>query len=212
MFEAKSKNFFFNEFNQLIPVERDSRRKIFEYNNLTDSQIEECLVILETIDTMRNKCEGFLLLDLEELKNWLQPDIIQLNNLSLLVGHQLKIPASYYIDTLDSILEFIKNNENMHIGLVDREIHSLIGDLFFCCNLNGPAFIGKQNKDNTLGIFENTISVAIYYKIEELWMTIPRLKRNKNYVIQQILSVANNLGHNDGEYNGPKISQDSLQT
>lgn len=196
LYEAGSECYFYNDFNHMLPVSQEKRRKLFESASLSPEKISEILTALETIDTLKKDCECYFLIDLEVLHQWLHRGDIKTNILSLFAKEAVCVPNTIYAEGVMEFLEHAAYQKHIHIGLVDREMHEEFGELSICSGGKDiHTFITTYNTERTiaLSIQEYTVAIALHHKMEIIWRSVPYLMKEKEYVVDYIKREINEM-------------------
>lgn len=189
IYEADSTCYFYDDFNHMLPISEEKRRKIFESAGLETAEIEKVVTVLKTIDSLKENCECYFLIDTEILYQWLCQDVIKANILSLFANKTLYVPGALYMEAVLDFLDSLLLYDNFHIGLIDREIHNDLGQLSFCSGgKNIHTFVTTYDTEHTISleISEYTVATALYQKMEAVWQATPYLRKDKEYVVDYI--------------------------
>ncbi len=189
LYEMDSNCYFYNDFNHMLPFGREKRRVLFAGSGMDEAKTEHLLTVLETIDSLKENCECYFIIDMEVLRQWIQKEVIKTNILSLFAGQPVYVPRHFYMDAVMGFLDHLLIHDNQHVCIVDKEAHEEMGNL---CILSGGrnihTFVSAYDTERTvaLGISEYTVATALCQKLESIWMSTPYMMKNKEYVVDYI--------------------------
>ncbi len=187
--EKNTDAYLVNEFDQFLPVHRETRKKFFEQLGLNKQKTKELIERLEKLDDLKNTCECFYLIDLELLDWYSQQESAPNSFLSLLAGEKITVENSLIRKNILEFMEAASSNERIHLGIIGGKYQEELGKLGICCERRGiRAIIHTYGLDEVcaLGISEYAIALSLSREMEDVWRAIPAILKDKEYVIEEI--------------------------
>ncbi len=189
VFGRNSEFYLYNEFDQFLPDHGERRERFLEKIGLNKEKIKVLSTALNGLDDLKDPCESYYLIDLDQLNWYLQQEQVLNNFLSLIAGEKIYVEQSVVRENILDFLESASKNEHIHFAVLGQKYQEEWGKLAVCCERRGiRSLIHAYGIDEVcaLGITEYTIALSLSREIEDVWRTTPAILREKEYVIDEI--------------------------
>lgn len=199
--QTEENSYFITTPPSLTIMSRKLLQKILADNNFNDELINSFLSSHATLQELFNanssKKYYRYIYDINKLEEALAADEIVFNELSILTGTQIIISREVLCQSIQEMITYTNKVRNLEIAL-----------------LEGPPVSGMKNinlwvKENTISVSSSTLqhndspfSLATqeltavnpcYHHFNQLWNSIPQIKRDKNWIKQKLYHMISSL-------------------
>ena len=171
------------------PLSEHIVKEILQFNNISSEVIDKVTELYHIISTLFVASKTRYFINIDKLDRILRQDgAIILDSFSFIMGRVISVPRALFIKVIREALDAILNMETIDIGITDAQL---------LANLDGVNILAQENTyanffcaglETPLSLVSKELSVAtgVYQTLSKLWDSIPRLTRNKEFVINQI--------------------------
>ena len=171
------------------PLSEHLVKEILQYNKISGEEIDKIAELYHIISTLFISSKTRYFINIDKLERILRQDNTAiLDSFSFIMGRVISVPHALFIKVIREALDTILNIETIDIGITDAQLLANLDDInilaqentyanFFCANLETPLSLVSK---------ELTVATGVYQTLGKIWNSIPRLKRNKEFVFNQI--------------------------
>lgn len=173
-----------------LPIFSTITPKLFEEilssNNLDDETLKKCLKYYESLNSIHNT------LNIHSIKHIFNKSVIETavhseniiyDDLSSIAGVEITVTKDMFLRHIQGIIAQLEINNNYKVGLITSNPHPI--------NLwvqeENCVFTWQPNKGKFIVVStEPTVVHASYHEHQQIWESIPRINRDKRYVIAKL--------------------------
>ncbi len=172
-------------------------REILLENDFNKTEVELYLNYHSTLQKNfyadSRECVFRFIYDINKLEKALESDCIYFEECSLFMNRTLKITRKTLIKSIEETIKAMEKMPNLKIALVEEPPDSFLENINICVKKDTISIFNKSVSKNqpTFSLFthEPTAVNSYFYFFNQLWNSIPSLKRDPKWVIKRLISA-----------------------
>lgn len=162
---------------------------ILARNNLGDHLIQECQGYHRQVAIGEGPQTSRLLYNFESLQKALQGDQVLLwEELTAITGHPIRVYREDLIQHVHELVESMETNEGLEVAFFSAPGRAPV-NLFLRAD---TVIAWSKDLPCTAAVYEPTVVKAFSRYYDELWQSIPRVNRDRDWVTNELLKL---IGH-----------------
>jgi hypothetical protein len=187
-------SYIYSNFPFELAMDLNSCRKILHDNGIDGNKYKKCMeyyskIHEHTVESL-SRCKINLILNEGLLQKCLSEGFPS-NAFNWIIGGNLMITPGYFKQGLIQIIDLLRKNNNLSLGLVDDYIFPNMRNTSMLIKENTAA-VASSNVVETAGplITKEPIIVRTFYQyFEHYWDSISRTRREKEHVVRSLLRL-----------------------
>ncbi len=170
-----------------FPLSEDLVSDILRDNGLSEEEVALYAGEYRKISLLNMAVRCRYMINLSTLRfNLAQKEII-INSLSYIAGKPVRISRERYFRFISEVLVGSRQEKSVEIGIIDNSIDDFDRLNVLVQSDTCIQFLRADTEDPFgFSIHELTMVIAIFERAEQMWNSIPDLKKNKEYVYKQM--------------------------